>query len=155
MLLQIVRKEILHHLQSLKFSAILITILALFLINGIRFRGEHAELLEKYSQDLIKHGEKLKGQAKMFRVILSLYADKPPNPLSFCVEGGEQFMPGTLLIGINGIDKPGSDEQKSNSTLPMFEEIDWAFIAKMLIGLFAILLTYGAICGEKEQGTLA
>ena len=45
MLTIIVKKEIMHHLQSLKLPAILIITMALFLMNGIRFHGEHAEIL--------------------------------------------------------------------------------------------------------------
>lgn len=156
MLIIIVRKEIMHHFQSLKLPAILIITVALFLMNGIRFHGEYTEMLEEYSQNVLQHEGKMKKSAQTLRLILAATVDKPPNPLSFCVEGGEQLLPNMLTVSMyNGIvGQTSSPSQAKNSTLPRFEEIDWAFIVKMFISLFAILLAYDAICGEKEQGTL-
>lgn len=156
MLKIIVKKEIMHHLQSLKLPAILIITMALFLMNGIRFHGEYAEMLEEYSKNVLQHEKKMKGSARTLRLILAITVDKPPNPLSFCTEGGEQLLLSMLAVSMfNGIiGQTSSPSQEKNSTLPRFEEIDWAFIVKMFISLFAILLTYDAICGEKEHGTL-
>jgi ABC-type transport system involved in multi-copper enzyme maturation permease subunit len=157
MLITIVKKEIMHHLQSLKLPAILFITVALFLMNGIRFHGEYAEMLQEYSQNVLQHGEKMNKSAQTLRLILAATVDKPPNPLSFCVEGGEQFLPNMLSVSMFNsiVGQTSSPSQDKNSTLPRFEEIDWAFIVKRFISLFAILLTYDSICGEKERGTMA
>ena len=141
----IFRRELLSNILSFRFSLMLIVTTLLFLVNGILFKGEYAERLASYKEDAkISFG--------MGRITVS----KRPNPLSFCVSGGEKQQPKSLNIsfcGVVGAEKTFSQEQ--NFTLPRFEEIDWAFIIKALFGIFAIILTYDAICGEKEKGTLA
>ncbi|MEW6754123.1 MAG: ABC transporter permease subunit [Candidatus Latescibacterota bacterium] len=41
-----------------------------------------------------------------------------------------------------------------NPMLPAFGELDWALIVGMLASLLAVLLTYDAVSGERQQGTL-
>jgi ABC-type transport system involved in multi-copper enzyme maturation permease subunit len=149
--IQIIKKELLSNLQSFRFSAILIITTALFIMNGLIFNGVYEERLSNYSKNLEQHG--------IFRTIDLLrngifYVEKKPGPLLFCVEGGEAELPFTLLGESNGIIR-GFYFREQNFTLPRFEEIDWAFIVKILFSLFAIILTYDAISGEKERGTLA
>jgi ABC-type transport system involved in multi-copper enzyme maturation permease subunit len=57
---------------------------------------------------------------------------------------------------LSGVILPGKfGGEEPVLTPPNFEKIDWMLIVKALFSLFAILLTYDAISGEKEQGTLA
>jgi ABC-type transport system involved in multi-copper enzyme maturation permease subunit len=51
-----------------------------------------------------------------------------------------------------------SFENKSGSTNPFlqtFEELNWSFIAAMIISFVALLFTFDAVSGEKESKTLA
>ena len=41
-----------------------------------------------------------------------------------------------------------------NIGLPDTPELDWAFLVKIIFSLYAILMGYGAVAGEKEEGTL-
>ena len=38
--------------------------------------------------------------------------------------------------------------------LKTFLEIDWAFVMGLIVSFVAILFTYDAVCGEREDGTL-
>lgn len=69
------------------------------------------------------------------------------------MDGGEDFQLNSLRIDLSGVIRSSGEEPFF--TPPNFEKIDWMFIVKLLFSLFAILLTYDAISGEKEQGTLA
>jgi ABC-type transport system involved in multi-copper enzyme maturation permease subunit len=123
----------------------LIVTVFLFVVNGILFKGEYSERLASYKQD-----------AKINFGLCSITVSKRPNPFSFCVSGGEKQQPSSLIIsfcGVVGPERTFAEEQ--NFTLPRFEDIDWAFIIKALFGIFAVILAYDAICGEKENGTLA
>jgi ABC-type transport system involved in multi-copper enzyme maturation permease subunit len=152
-LLHITKRELISNLQSLRFAFILIITIALFTMNGLIFSGTYEEKLSDYSRNAADHRES-RARDLAFG---ALYADKRPNPLSFCVEGGESELPAVLSIETNGVIKPDLSFAlgERNFTLPRFEEIDWAFIVKILFSLFAIILTYDAISGEKERGTLA
>ena len=51
---------------------------------------------------------------------------------------------------------PQLDDTKYNEhrVFAIFGSLDLAFIVKVVLSLFAILLTFDAICGEREGGTL-
>jgi len=143
---EIIRRELFEHLTSFKFAVLMILTLALFLMNGINFVGTYSKSFERYSENVEKHRYPT---ARGFMVGV----DKKPNLLGFCVDGGEDFQPNSLSIDLSGVINPSGMEPFF--TPPNFEKIDWMFIVKLLFSLFAILLTYDAISGEKEQGTLA
>lgn len=138
------RKELLKNIISFRFSLVLIVTLLLFFANGILFEGEYSERLSGY-----------KDEVEINRLFASFKVSKRPNPLSFWVSS-EGRQASTLNISFAGLIQPEkSNIQEYNFTLPRFEKIDWAFIIKVLFSIFAIILTYDAICGEKEKGTLA
>ena len=79
-----------------------------------------------------------------------------PNPLSFVFQGGDADAASTLRIDLaSGIVPMGSNDYGVNLTFPKFQTIDWVFILKTLFSLFAILITFDTISGEKERGTLS
>lgn len=55
MIKEIIRRELFEHLTSLKFSALMILTLALFLMNGINFVGTYSKSLERYSKNVEEH----------------------------------------------------------------------------------------------------
>ncbi len=144
MLWQITKKEILANLQSLRFPALVVISTALFLLNALLFAGRYEKELSSYSERVTRNWDD--------RSTVTVTLERRPNVLEFCVAEGEKISSLTLKIG--GLIEPILPEFGRNFTLPYFNRLDWVFIVKVLFSLFGIILTFDAITGEKERGTL-
>ncbi len=113
---------------------VLMVAAVVLLSDDVRQRQERVELIER-SQD-----EYVSNYAHMNRIGYVLQLVKPP-------EQSEVFF--------RGLNDP--DEAQSFFSDPLgklFPKLDFLFIVSVLLSLLAIIFTYDAICGEREDGTL-
>ena len=79
---------------------------------------------------------------------------REPTPMQIFVSG-LHFDVGRLSVVSDFIDvKLESSPYSEDSMFAIFRIIDFVFIVKIVLSLFAILFTYDAINGERENGTL-
>ena len=86
-------------------------------------------------------------------VTMDRRAFRSPSPLQFVVDGGEAVLPNVIPYSVN-LTMQGEREGGENDMLPPFEGMDWDFIIRVILSFVAIALTYDAVSGEREQGTL-
>jgi ABC-type transport system involved in multi-copper enzyme maturation permease subunit len=79
---------------------------------------------------------------------------KSPNPLLFIAEGNEKNLPKQFEFSPFVATGFETTNAKRNYKMPSFEDIDWGFIIGLFVSFMAIVLTYDAISGECESGTL-
>lgn len=84
----------------------------------------------------------------------------PPAPLSFLALGLELVLPNVAETPAGRVDPPvvmrlGNNQSRDNLYEFFYGPIDLVFVVAVVMSLLAVILTYGAIAGEKEQGTLA
>ncbi|MBT4500698.1 MAG: ABC transporter permease subunit [Gemmatimonadetes bacterium] len=177
MLWTIVRRELLDHLISLRFALLSILTLLLLTANGLVFSGEQrAAAVSRYNSDVRKADEELEQRCSVGLGHLAergpgnLY--RRPGRLFFCVAGRDQHIPSRIEGGTHSGHGWGGKEfnyswhmpwnlnyhldtpAQLNPVLPSFAELDWSFIIGMVASLMAVLLTYDAISGERQRGTL-
>lgn len=142
----IVKKEFINNIQSFRFFTLFAIAITLFGINAfISSKEFHQELLD-YSKSVVNHS---------VYDTRAISVDKRPNPLVFVTDGQSKNQDKSLNITRTGDITPAGVVYRGNYLLQNYEVIDWAFIIKLLFSIFAILFTYDAVCGEKEQKTLA
>ena len=176
MLWTIVRRECLDHLISLRF-ALLSILLLLLTANGLIFSGDQrSAAVSRYNADLRAADEELEQRCGVGLGHLAergpgnLY--RRPGRLFFCVAGRDQHIPSRIEGGTHRGHGWGRDEfsyswhmpwnliyhldspAQANPVLPSFAELDWAFIIGLVASLMALLLTYDAVSGERQRGTL-
>jgi ABC-type transport system involved in multi-copper enzyme maturation permease subunit len=83
----------------------------------------------------------------------------PPAPLSFLSLGLELVLPNVAETPAGRVDAPvvmrlGNNESRDNLYEFFSGPLDLVFIVAVVMSLLAVILTYGAVSGEKEQGTL-
>jgi ABC-type transport system involved in multi-copper enzyme maturation permease subunit len=83
----------------------------------------------------------------------------PPSPLSFLSLGLELVLPNIAETPAGRTDPPvtmrlGNNQGRDNLYESFYGPLDLIFIVGVVMSFLAIILTYGAIAGEKEQGTL-
>jgi ABC-type transport system involved in multi-copper enzyme maturation permease subunit len=155
MIRQIVYKEVLENVLSLRFLLSLLLAILLFAASGFVFLGRYKKQSQEYWRKTNENLSALQEESNQLYK-LAFYQQKilcKPKPLTFCAEGFEKSLPNHFKFNIFGIHLP-EIEGRSNFMLPHFSDIDWTFIISLILSFVALVFTYDCICGEREQGTL-
>ena len=155
MLLTLIRKEIMHHILSVRFIALLLMCLLLLPLTLSMGYHDYCQNLENY-QEAVKltravaeeNPELAPGpNVEVSRLFLK------PTPLSVFSKGLEESLPSYLGMTRNGIihGSTGLSEVPLSSALG---HLDFLFLVSTVFSLLALLFTFDAIAGEKEVGTL-
>jgi ABC-type transport system involved in multi-copper enzyme maturation permease subunit len=78
----------------------------------------------------------------------------PPSPLEALVTGVSNDIGRTAEVKARGEIIAEDSRYNEDPIFAVFRFLDLTFIFQVVLSLFAILLGYDAICGEKERGTL-
>ena len=157
MLWTIVRKELSANLLSFRFILVFLLCCTLIIVSTYTMRGKYDERVEEYSAAVSMHRQELagsEGQQAIGQVVNSGYKlDKPPTPLSVIVEGMEGAAGRFASISVY-LDPRLEGGPDIDPMFTYFGTLDMMYIVRVVLSLVAILLTYDAISGEREQGTL-
>ena len=155
MLLTLIQKEVMHHILSVRFVALLVMCLLLVpLTLHINYRN--------YLESQINYQESLK-------LSTAEAEEKPPDapdpntevskffleptPLSVFAKGLEESLPSYLGMTRNGV-KQGSTSLGEAPLSSALGNLDFLFIVSTVFSLLALLFTFDAVAGEREAGTL-
>ena len=155
MLMTLIQKEIMHHILSVRFVALLLMCLLLVpLTLSINYR--------RYSQNLVDYQESIKREQTEAK-------ENPPNaqdpntevsklflkptPLSVFANGLEDALPTYLGMTRNGVQQ-GAAGVSQASVAYVLGNLDFLFIVGTVFSLLALLFTFDAVAGEREAGTL-
>ena len=155
MLMTLIQKEIMHHILSVRFVALLLMCLLLVpLTLSINYR--------RYSQNLVDYQESVKREqteakenppnAQNPNIEVSKLFLKP-TPLSVFANGLEDALPTYLGMTRNGV-RQGSAGVSQASVAYVLGNLDFLFIVGTVFSLLALLFTFDAVAGEREAGTL-
>lgn len=133
----------------LTFGVCAVLLIAAFYVGGVRYQVYQ----KQYEASKAENLRKLDGQTDWMN-IEGTRVFLPPQPLSTLVSGVSND------IGRTGAIKGAAEVEISDSRFnedpifAIFRFLDVEFVFTLLLSLFAILMGYDAISGEKEQGTL-
>ena len=167
MLMTLIQKEIMHHILSARFVALLLMCVLLIPLNlHINYHHylkrqidyQEQETLEDENALKDENSEKLEGMSIKFELATdtNLEASKlilKPTPLSVFATGLESALPSYLGMTRNGITRG----EASLSTAPiafLLGHLDFVFVVSTVFSLLALLFTFDAVAGEREAGTL-
>ncbi len=153
----LVKKELSANLTSFRFVLIFLLCCTMILVSAYTMRDKYEQRMKEYDAARAIHRSELEEkdiQSALNQIMLSGYkVDKPPVPLSVIVEGMEgaagKYAPVNVLSTPTLEGGSGSDP-----VFAYFGTLDIMYIVRVVLSLVAILLTYDAISGEREQGTL-
>ena len=169
MLMTLIQKEMMHHILSARFVALLLMCVLLIPLNlHINYHHYLKRQIDYQEQEILKDEDALKDengkesggvQAFKFRskaTDTSFEASKlilKPTPLSVFATGLESALPSYLGMTRNGITRG----EASLSTAPiafLLGHLDFVFVVSTVFSLLALLFTFDAVAGEREAGTL-
>ena len=165
----IAKRELYDNLNSLRFALATFLLLGLMLTNAVVHLREHPERVQKYSEKVAAHQNRLKSHANASFYALAQKGPgtlhKKPSALHFCAGRGAAF----LSVHVSSIQSWSWDERgleglwslwypsatpNRNNVDPNVTKVDWGFIIGYVLSLLALLFTFDSISSEREHGTL-
>ena len=176
MFFHIMKREILDHLMSLRFALSLGAVTSLLVLGTLIFvSGDYKQKVAEYSSNSAWGNDQIRESCQQLNELatrgpIALY--KRPSSLVFCAADQEDALPTHIAAEVRSnsswqgsrssysYTEPWrlqyvSDSYQMNSMLPRFGALDWSYIIGLVTSFVAILLTFDAISGERENGTLA
>ena len=168
MLITLIQKEMMHHILSARFVALLLMCVLLIPLNlHINYHHYLKRQIDYQEQEILKdentpkdqNGKESTGPSFKFttkatdtnfevsKLILK------PTPLSVFATGLESALPSYLGMTRNGITRG----EAALSTAPiafLLGHLDFVFVVSTVFSLLALLFTFDAVAGEREAGTL-
>ena len=154
MLSLLIRRELLGHLRSFRFAAASIlcfaAVLGSIVLSALSYdaaRTERNALVAQHHQEVLSY------YAWTPLMWGGVRIDKPLNPMSLFTRDPDR---GHLTVAsVNAYWEPTFiDAGLQNPLSRLTTTVDLEFIAVAVLSLLAIVFSYDAVCGEREQGTL-
>ncbi|MDR1340487.1 MAG: ABC transporter permease [Prevotellaceae bacterium] len=152
---------ILHELQQfiyeLRLPIALGVVLLMFAASSISYISEYGENVKKYHELTANQEKLLRDKAANASEVVIGKRDYrlPPRNSGFISDCGEQNIPNTLTYTAFYHLRFGTGINIENPLFMQSERINWSFIMTALFSFLAIIFSFDALSGEKEQRTLA
>jgi ABC-type transport system involved in multi-copper enzyme maturation permease subunit len=149
----IVEKEIRSQFTTTKF-VVTFAVCAFLIILAFYVGAENYKIgMARYRAAQAENLQQLEGltdwlQVEQHRIFL------PPQPLAALVTGVSNDIGRTTDVEARGELIPYGSRFNEEPLFAVFRFLDLSFVFQIVLSLFAILLGYDAISGEKERGTL-
>ncbi len=155
MIRQIIYREVLENILSLRFVMSLILTILLFAAAGFVFVAKYKQESQDYWKNTNENLSNLNEQTKQLHSVAryrqTIY--RKPKLLALCNEGFEKYLPNSFQFSVFSTYIP-EVRSLSNFDLGRFSDMDLAFIISMILSFMALIFAYDTISGEKEKGTL-
>ena len=146
-------KEIRAHLLTFRFAAALATTFALVVVSTWVLAGEFVRSNNAYLAA---------AEASTLRDLQEVYVPsqisptihRAPSPLAIFAEGEEARLGNSVKVHRWEVPMRASGGFNSNALMAALPPFDLLTIFSVVISLFGLLITYDAISGEREAGTL-
>lgn len=151
-------KELREAFASRRFWVILVLCLVLIPLGVEVSLKDYQTRLQNYREAVRLYQESTKQvQDVLYKEGAKAFA--PPAPLSFLALGLELVLPNVAETPAQRVDPPvvmrlNNNQSRDNLYEFFYGPIDLVFVVAVVMSLLAVVLTYGAVAGEKEQGTL-
>ncbi len=155
MLRDIVRKEIMDNISTLKFVVTFVVVIVLVFSgltlgskNYLEQRGDLVRQLQLNQRMMASQSNWLSAG------YIGIFESKRPYVLSAIDNGIDNSLGRQAQVNIDMETRLDESRNLVSPILAVFGDVDLTFVVKIILSLFVILLTYDAISGEKERGTL-
>ena len=151
MLLQLIQKELLEQLLSLRFALACVICLVITLSSALVLTKDYKEALADYNTNVVMHKKEVADDGDFWG--RGLVIDRSPNPLQIFVRGIEREL--IISARVTSQQEPEFEsDADGNPVTDLFPPIDMMFFIGIVMSLLAIAFSYDSISGEKESGTL-
>ena len=156
MLSQLIKKEILDHLMSLRFAIACVLCLMVILCSVFVRSRDYGQVLDDYEQESAMARQQMDDMRAPWGL---LWGDqgvtvlRRPNPLKIFVRGVSDANGGAVRVSAAERLEP-EFRDPDNPGAVLFPSTDRVTFVGVIMSLMALVFGYDAICGEKQRGTL-
>ncbi len=152
MIWKIAKKEFLLNLMTFKFAVGMILSVVLMSVFMPVLVSDYWQSLKDYNESVAANEAELR-KVKVYKNITpTVY--RPPNILSVFSKGVDDQLDNSEIINVDQVSGIGTTINETNTLLSVFPALDVTLIFKLVVSIFALLMAYDVISGEREQGTL-
>ena len=155
MLRDLVSHNILSGIKSFRFALGFIITVCLFVVSAIIFVGRISNAQADYRAQTIQAEQTFENAVGHLNELAlqwhELYC--PPARLLFIAAGLSDRLP-NMVSGNAFIVGTADNVSRTNPLFPDQSSLDWAFIIGVALSFITLALTFDAVTGEKETGTL-
>jgi ABC-type transport system involved in multi-copper enzyme maturation permease subunit len=152
-------RELLDHLHTLRFALVMIVAVTTMVGGTLLYLGEYKREISDYRRNVTRSLDELRELCRQRAALYEVFSFndhqvyRRPNHMAFMAEGGEGFLPNSFTV--NAFDVGGPFRKlRLNPFVERFKVMDWAFLVGVIMSFSAVVLSYDAISGERERGTL-
>ena len=164
MLTNLIKKEIVGHVLSLRFVLTFVLFSVLLLTSVLLLSADYQARQHIHEASKVAHRELLtsvKGvedqDERFYDLVIGgggWYGDRAPQPLSIYVQGLDDDIPVQVNSSAWGAIRRIDERFYSNPLETLFAAPDYYHIVNIVVSLLSLLFAFDTICGEKERGTL-
>jgi ABC-type transport system involved in multi-copper enzyme maturation permease subunit len=155
MLRDIIKKEIIEVITSLKFLFTFLLCAVLILLSVLTGIATYRAEQKEYTTALALNKNNMESQASYLSLAgQGVKINKVPQVLSTINSGISEAVGRVATVSNFGDPTLVESKNESKPIFSVYGTLDLTFIVKIVLSLFAILFTYDSIVGEKERGTL-
>lgn len=148
-------KELAYYLKDARLYLGFVFIVLTMGVGGLLYGRHHVEALSEYSKALAVEDEKVRELSFRLSELAEeeFRAYRRPRALQFVADAEDDMRPNMISYSTAYVDNP--DRSRSLSYQKRrYERLDWSFAIGVLGTFLAVVLSFNAISGEKEEGTL-
>ncbi|MDH5406302.1 MAG: ABC transporter permease subunit [Candidatus Aminicenantes bacterium] len=153
MLSQIIKKEIRDHMVSLRFIILFALCVVLIPLSFYINYQSYKMSASNYNNLVNIYQSKFESAKEADRGYPEPAGFRPPSPTSVFALGYSDVIPISFTATETGLTW-GDSPIVRQPILPLFGNLDFLFIVKIVLSLLAFLMTFDVVAGEKEKGTL-
>ncbi|MCF7975503.1 MAG: ABC transporter permease [Phycisphaerae bacterium] len=154
MLRVLIRKEITETILDLRFMATALLCVVLIPLGMLVNLQDYEQRLAATQQEHQMYRQRYsvpvapawgKEEAQGFR---------PPSVMSLFASGLDPFLPDRVFTSPTGLFRTERHPRLDSAQTLLFGQMDFAFNVTFILSLAALIVSFSAVCGEKERGTL-
>jgi ABC-type transport system involved in multi-copper enzyme maturation permease subunit len=155
MIRTIAAKEMLDQVSSPKFVFLFVVATVLILFSLYTGSGAYTAARGEYQATEALSRRELENRRNYFEVSqFGVKVARQPSPLSAVATGVSSALGRSARVRPQQQPEFAPPPLADTPVLAVLGELDFAVVVRVFLSLFVLLLTYGAIAGEKESGTL-
>jgi ABC-type transport system involved in multi-copper enzyme maturation permease subunit len=154
----IVKRELRNNLLSLRFQISFTLILVVFIVGAVAFLKNHDTAMREYSK---YRSELTREQKERAEGNFSGFVVRPwtfvlrPRPNGFISDCKEKYFPNRFRYSAYRVSGFEVGQGAVNPFLSSFQELNWSFIAALILSFAALLFTFDTVSGERQSKTLS
>lgn len=144
------------NLRSLRFQASLVVLLLFFVGNGVVYTYKMDRVAKETAHTARGDEGRYEDVETLRQAVAKSYKIRAAESGSeFIIEAGSNWFPYGLEVSAEtGSVRNLSHARTTNYWMRNFEVLDWSVIVRYVVSFLCIVLSYNAISGEREGGTL-